>query len=79
VFMDLQMPRLDGFEATRLIFDDQNLQRVARRGIGIECLALRVCGARPGMDDYVSKPYTVERLVQLLREATPSVFRTPGP
>ena len=70
VFMDLQMPKLDGFEATRRIR--------AGHGRTIKIVGLsahasddtrRAC-IDAGMDDYVSKPYSVERLLQLLRDAT---------
>jgi len=68
VFMDLQMPKLDGFEATRRIRAEHprtikivGLSAHASEDARIACLDA-------GMDDYVAKPYTIERLVQLLAE-----------
>ena len=68
VFMDLQMPKLDGFEATRRIRAEHPR---TPRIIGLSAHASedtrRAC-LDAGMDDYVSKPYTIERLVELLAE-----------
>jgi CheY-like chemotaxis protein len=63
VFMDLQMPELDGLDATRRIIGAQGTSRpriVALTANAFEedrdmCLA-------SGMDDYVSKPLKTESL-----------------
>ena len=66
VFMDCQMPRMDGFEATRRIRSDASLpQQVpivamtanAMEGDRQRCLDV-------GMDDYIAKPVDVNRLYQ---------------
>jgi CheY-like chemotaxis protein len=69
VLMDVQMPELDGLEATRRIVarwpDARSRPRIvamtanAMAGDREECLAA-------GMDDYVTKPIRVEALVQAL-------------
>jgi CheY-like chemotaxis protein len=73
VLMDVQMPEMDGLEASRRIVADwpDATQRPrivamtanAMQGDREECLAA-------GMDDYVTKPIRVDALVQALRSAT---------
>ena len=73
VLMDVQMPELDGIEATRII------RRKWRRGEGPRIVALTAhalledrerCLAA-GMDDYISKPIVLKELVQALERARP--------
>ncbi len=73
VLMDVQMPELDGLEATRRIvarWPRGERPRIvamtanAMQGDREECLAA-------GMDDYVTKPIHVEQLVAALMHATP--------
>jgi CheY-like chemotaxis protein/HPt (histidine-containing phosphotransfer) domain-containing protein len=70
VFMDVQMPEMDGFEATRRIRDPQSAvlnHRVpiiamtahAMKGDREKCL-------QAGMDDYVSKPVLARELVEAI-------------
>ncbi len=76
VLMDVQMPELDGLEATRRIVtrwpSPATRPRIvamtanAMQGDREECLAA-------GMDDYVTKPIRVEALVQALLGAAPRV------
>jgi CheY-like chemotaxis protein len=69
VFMDCQMPEMDGFEATAAIRQDETgVRRVpiialtasAMQGDREACLSA-------GMDDYVSKPLRVGDLERVLR------------
>jgi CheY-like chemotaxis protein len=72
--MDVQMPEMDGLEATRRIVarwpDSATRPRIvamtanAMQGDREECLAA-------GMDDYVTKPIRVEALVVALVAAMP--------
>ena len=71
VLMDLQMPELDGFGATRLIHEEpgqHDLPIVAMTANAAasdraECLAA-------GMDVHVSKPFELDALVRTLRKLT---------
>jgi signal transduction histidine kinase/DNA-binding response OmpR family regulator/HPt (histidine-containing phosphotransfer) domain-containing protein len=73
VFMDVQMPEMDGLEATREICrlwpPEQRPRIVAMTANAIKedrdaCLAA-------GMDDYLSKPIVVEELVRALNQCRP--------
>jgi CheY-like chemotaxis protein len=68
IFMDVQMPEMDGLEATRMIRLCLSVQPVivamtanAMLGDREECL-------RAGMDDYISKPLNFEELVRVLEK-----------
>ena len=68
IFMDVQMPEMDGLEATRMIRLCLSVQPViiamtanAMLGDREECL-------RAGMDDYISKPLNFEELVRMLEK-----------
>ena len=73
VLMDMQMPEMDGLEATRRLRQDllpaQQPHVIAMTANAMqsdreECL-------RAGMDDYISKPVRIEALVQALSAARP--------
>jgi two-component system sensor histidine kinase/response regulator len=69
ILMDVQMPEMDGFEATRLIRDKERehgghipvvaMTAHAMKGDRERCLAA-------GMDDYLSKPIREERLFSVI-------------
>jgi signal transduction histidine kinase/ligand-binding sensor domain-containing protein/CheY-like chemotaxis protein len=68
ILMDVQMPEMDGLEATRLIRQQLYRQPViialtanAMRGDREECLVA-------GMDDYICKPVRLDELMQLLEK-----------
>jgi len=68
ILMDVQMPVMDGLEATRLIRLQDGDQPViiamtanAMQGDREECL-------QAGMDDYISKPIKLESLISLLEK-----------
>ena len=66
VLMDLEMPEMDGYEVAR------QLRRLTGAGLPIVACSAWAAGdegglhRRAGMDDYLSKPLTVESLTALL-------------
>jgi len=68
VFMDCQMPVMDGYEATRLIRGKEGTkQRVTI--VGLTANAMKDERAKLldcGMDDYLAKPYTVAQMRTML-------------
>jgi CheY-like chemotaxis protein len=73
VLMDVQMPELDGLEASRIIH--RTIQPEQRPRI-IAMTANAVQGDRElclaaGMDDYISKPMRVDELIRALERTTP--------
>jgi signal transduction histidine kinase/ligand-binding sensor domain-containing protein/CheY-like chemotaxis protein len=78
ILMDIQMPEMDGLEATRLIRRRPGHQPViialtanAMRGDKEDCL-----GA--GMDDYISKPVRLDELMALLEKWSLPLRKTAG-
>ena len=82
IFMDCQMPEMDGFEATSRI---RKLNHSDATGAGIEMrrtpiialTANAIIGDRErcleaGMDDYVTKPFTQKKLTQIMLRWNPS-------
>jgi two-component system sensor histidine kinase/response regulator len=81
VLMDVQMPEMDGFEATAAIrrMDEQSGRRTrilamtarAMKGDEERCLA-------SGMDGYIAKPIHAEELYRLLEQTTTETTPFPG-
>ena len=82
VLMDIQMPEMDGFEATRAIREEESgtnrhipiIAMTAHAMTGDRDLCLAA-----GMDDYISKPIRPSDLINLLKRtsATPANPATP--
>jgi two-component system sensor histidine kinase/response regulator len=83
IFMDCQMPRMDGFEATRAIRANAALQQQKHTPV----IALTAHAAEEdrkrcltmGMDDYLSKPFSRDALAVVLRRwLQPRAQHTPA-
>ncbi len=71
ILMDIQMPEMDGMEATRLIRSQANPQKAGIPIIALTANALKGADTKyltAGMDNYVSKPYTKEKLLQTIKQ-----------
>jgi two-component system sensor histidine kinase/response regulator len=78
VLMDVQMPEMDGFEATQLIREKEKasgahlaiiaLTAHAMKGDEERCLAC-------GMDGYVTKPINLEELLSVMENVAPGITR----
>lgn len=73
IFMDVQMPEMDGFEATKFIIHKLKpaikpvivaMTAFALEGDKEKCIAA-------GMDDYISKPFMIEEIVDSIRTWAP--------
>lgn len=69
VFMDIQMPELDGLEATRMIIErygsEQRPRIIAMTAFGLTDDRHKCRDA--GMDDYISKPISAQQIEELLK------------
>jgi CheY-like chemotaxis protein len=74
VFMDIQMPEMDGFEATRQI------RQLGRRKCDIPIVAMtantqesdRGACVEVGMNDFIAKPFVKKQLTELLDRFFPT-------
>jgi CheY-like chemotaxis protein/HPt (histidine-containing phosphotransfer) domain-containing protein len=78
VLMDLQMPVMDGFEATRAIraLGLDRLPVIAMTANALDEDRRRALAA--GMNDYLAKPIDVDELVAMLRRVTGRAASAPG-
>ncbi len=75
VFMDCQMPEIDGYAATRIIRQQEQSQR-NQRNIIIALTAHALKGDKAlclaaGMDDYLSKPFNKAQMLAILQKWLP--------
>ncbi len=73
IFMDVQMPEMDGFEATRFILHKLQIPKkpviVAMTAFALEGDKQKCIDA--GMNDYISKPFLIEEIVERIRKWVP--------
>ncbi len=74
VFMDCLMPEMDGYEATRQL--RRRERETGDHQIVVAMTASALAGDREksleaGMDDYISKPFNMSDLVEILRKCLP--------
>jgi CheY-like chemotaxis protein len=74
ILMDCQMPELDGYEAARLIRDEEKKSGARSRAYIIAMTANAQAGDREeclnaGMDDYIGKPVRTDELEQAFQRA----------
>ena len=78
ILMDIQMPEMDGLEATRTLIQRIPDPNERPRIVAMTANALKedrdICLAA-GMDDYISKPIHVEDLVAALEQTQPIAVR----
>jgi CheY-like chemotaxis protein len=75
IFMDCQMPDMDGFEATRAIRKTEETTGVHVPIIGLTAQAMEGDRDRcleAGMDDYLSKPATLEKIGEMIDRWVPA-------
>jgi two-component system, cell cycle response regulator DivK len=68
ILMDIQMPVIDGYEATRQIKADSNLASIPIVAVSSFAMKGDEEKARAaGCDDYVTKPYSPVQLLRMVR------------
>lgn len=68
ILMDVQMPEMDGLEATQLIRQQLKIQPVIIAATANAMQEDRESCMQAGMDDYISKPLELESLVSMLEK-----------
>ncbi|MDP6929417.1 MAG: response regulator [Planctomycetota bacterium] len=69
VFLDVMMPRIDGFQVTRVVKSDDDLKHIkiillSAKGQDSD----RDTGVAAGADDYMTKPFSPTRIVERARQ-----------
>jgi CheY-like chemotaxis protein len=68
IIMDVQMPEMDGLEATRYIRKNYTVQPTIVAMTANAMLEDRDECLNAGMDDYISKPLKIESLITILKQ-----------
>jgi CheY-like chemotaxis protein len=69
IFMDINMPEMDGYEATRIIrsFKEEKYQRLPIVALTASVFdALKYQAVEAGMNDYLSKPFKPQELYDMV-------------
>lgn len=75
VFMDIQMPVMDGMEATRQIREDKGLLPVIIAATAFARKEDKEMCLKAGMQDFITKPIRTEELDRVLREWSAHIRR----
>ena len=81
ILMDVQMPEMDGFEATRIIREKEHDTEKHIPIIAMTARAMKGDRERcleSGMDDYLAKPIHIEEVAKKIAELMGQVQRCPG-
>ena len=76
VFMDLQMPEMDGYTATRHIRnqEDEYFQKIPIIALTADAFSdVRERALAVGMNDYLSKPFKPNELAMILKKYSAAV------
>jgi CheY-like chemotaxis protein len=68
ILMDIQMPEMDGMEATRVIRKEMGHQPIIVALTANAMMEDRDLCLQAGMDDYISKPIQIEKLMEVLEK-----------
>jgi two-component system, cell cycle response regulator DivK len=72
ILMDIQLPVMDGYEATRRIKSDAELRHIPVIAVTSYALSGDEAKARQaGCDGYISKPFSPRQLLAKIRELLP--------
>jgi len=67
ILMDMSLPVLDGWDATRQIKADQNLKHIPIIGLTAHAMVGdRDQALKAGCDDYSTKPVEFEKLIEMI-------------
>jgi CheY-like chemotaxis protein len=78
VLMDVQMPEMDGFEATKRIREKEQASGIHQPIIALTAHAMQRDEQRclaGGMDGYVAKPIKLEELFSVIEKVVPGMNR----
>lgn len=71
VLMDLQMPRLDGYAATRIIREDERWRELPIVALTAGAFQeLRDAAQESGMNDFIAKPFNVAQMMETIQHWT---------
>ncbi len=71
VLMDIQMPRMDGYEATRRIRQNKQWRQLPIVALSAGAFTTEQDSAKEsGMNDFISKPFNVDQLLTVIKQQT---------